>query len=175
MRILRIAIALTSSIVCFGCASSVPKVVVNEKVPAGATIGVVSFRDCVIPTQEDDCPGSGNVAGPMYARVLASRPTLKVSPISRPVAANKELSDADAAALGRSSNVQYVLNGEVNDYYSVAPMTYRSDRAAVTVRLIKVSDGSVVAFQTETVTGANFKTPADLIQRVAERFRDAIQ
>src|SRR3954462_3228444 len=116
----------------FACASSVPKVVVNEKVPDGSSIGVVSFRDCVIPTQEDDCPGSGNVAGPMYARVLASRPTMKVTPISRPVAANKELSDADAVALARNNNVQYVLNGEVNDYYSVAPMTYRSDRAAVT-------------------------------------------
>ena len=175
MRVSRIVSVLILSAASFGCASSVPKVVVNEKVPAGATIGVVSFRDCVIPSQEDDCPGSGNVAGPMYARVLASRPTMKVTPISRPVAANKELSDADAVALARNSNVQYVLNGEVNDYYSVAPMTYRSDRAAVTVRLLKVSDGSVVAFQTETVQGANYKTPADLIQRVAERFRDAIQ
>jgi hypothetical protein len=53
-------------------------------------------------------------------------------------------------------------------------MTYRSDRASVTVRLIRVSDGSVVAFQTETVQGANFKTPADLIRAVATRFRDAI-
>jgi hypothetical protein len=175
MRHLPTAALLLLTTLGLACASSsVPKVVVNEKVPAGATIGVVSFRDCVIPTQVDDCPGSGNVAGPMYARVLASKPTFKVIPLSRPVAANQELTDAAALEVGRQNNVQYVLNGEVNDYYSVAPMTYRSDRAAVTVRLIRVSDGTVVAFQTETVQGANFKTPADLIQKVAERFRDAI-
>lgn len=175
MRSVSAFVGILFTVLCLGCASSsVPKVVVNEKVPAGAVIGVVSFRDCVIPTQVDDCPGSGNVAGPLYARVLASKPTVKVVPISRPVAANQELTDAAAVEAGRQNNVEYVLNGEVNDYYSVAPMTYRSDRAAVTVRLIRVSDGKVVAFQTETVQGANYKTPSDLIMRVAERFRDAI-
>ena len=158
------------------CASGggTPKVVVNEKIASPATIGVVSFRDCVIPTQEDDCPGSGNVAGPEYARVLATKAGVKIVPLSRPVAGGSEFSDEAAVALGREKNVDYVLNGEVNDYYSVAPMTYRSDRASVTVRLLRVRDGAVMAFQTETVQGANFKTPADLIRAVATRFRDAI-
>lgn len=155
------------------CAST-PRVVVKSKVPAGASIGVVSFRDCLMPEQKDDCPGSGNVAGPVFARVLASKPGLNVIPLSRPVSATQELSDEAAVALGREKNVDYVLNGEVNDYYSVAPMTFRSDRASVSVRLLRVSDGSVVAFQTETVQGANYKTPADLIHAVAERLRDAI-
>jgi len=151
-----------------------PKVVVNEKITTPASIGIISFRDCVIPTQEDDCPGSGNVAGPEYARVLATKPGVTVVPLSRPVAGSESLDDDAAVSLGRTKNVDYVLNGEVNDYYSVAPMTYRSDRASVSVRLIRISDGKVVAFQTETVQGANFKTPADLIRAVATRFRDAI-
>jgi hypothetical protein len=169
------ALSLIGIAVLAGCASgSTPKVVVNEKIGSNATIGIISFRDCMIPTQQDDCPGSGNVAGPEYARVLATKPGVKVVPISRPVAGNEALSDEAAVSLGREKHVDYVLNGEVNDYYSVAPMTYRSDRASVTVRLIRVSDGSIVAFQTETVQGANFKTPADLIRAVATRFRDAI-
>ena len=159
-----------------GCATggNTPKVVVNEKITTPASIGIISFRDCVIPTQLDDCPGSGNVAGPEYARVLATKPGVKVVPLSRPVAGNEPLSDEAAVTLGRDKNVDYVLNGEVNDYYSVAPMTYRSDRASVSVRLIRVSDGTIVAFKTETVQGANYKTPADLIRAVATRFRDAI-
>ena len=155
------------------CAST-PKVVVNAKVPAGASVGVISFRDCLMPEQQDDCPGSGNVAGPVFARVLASKPSLKVVPLSRPVSATQELKDDAAVAYGREKGVEYVVNGEVNDYYSVAPMTFRSDRASVSVRLLRVSDGTVVAFQTETVQGANYKTPADLIHAVAERLRDAI-
>jgi hypothetical protein len=156
------------------CAST-PKVVVNGgKVPMGSTIGVISFRDCLQPDQIDDCPGSGNIAGPVYASVLSSKAGVKVTPLSRPVPATKELTDQEAVALGRQNNVDYILNGEVNDYYSVAPMTFRSDRASVTVRLLKVADGSVAAFQTETVQGANYKTPADLIRAVAVRFRDAI-
>jgi hypothetical protein len=159
-----------------GCSTTgnTPRVVVNERLATPATIGIISFRDCVIPTQQDDCPGSGNVAGPEYARVLSTKPGVKVVPLSRPVGGADALSDDAAVTLGREKGVDYVLNGEVNDYYSVAPMTFRSDRASVSVRLIRVSDGSVVAFQTETVQGANFKTPADLIRAVATRFRNAI-
>jgi hypothetical protein len=166
-----VTVALT--LLAVACATT-PRVVVNAKVPSGSSVGVISFRDCLMPEQKDDCPGSGNVAGPVYARVLASRPGLNVVPLSRPVAATEELADDAAVALGRDKGVDYVLNGEVNDYYSVAPMTFRSDRASVSVRLLRVSDGTVVAFQTETVQGANYKTPADLIHRVAERLRDAI-
>ena len=66
---------------CFagGCAST-PRVVVNGKVPAGATVGVVSFRDCLMPDQKDDCPGSQNIAGPVYARVLRQSRVSKSSP-----------------------------------------------------------------------------------------------
>ena len=170
---MRLPVIAFVSALALGCAST-PPVVVNSKVPTGSTIGIISFRDCLMPEQKDDCPGSGNIAGPIYARVLASKPTLRVVPLSRPVGGTEELSDERAVQVGRDKNVDYVLNGEVNDYYSVAPMTFREDRASVTVRLLRVSDGTVVAFQTETVKGANFKTPADLIHRVAERFRDAI-
>jgi hypothetical protein len=156
-----------------GCAST-PKVVVNSKVPVPARVGVISFRDCLMPEQKDDCPGSGNIAGPIYARALASKPGLTVVPLSRPIAATQELADDAAVAVGREKGVDYVLNGEVNDYYSVAAMTFRSDRASVSVRLLRVSDGAVVAFQSETVQGANYKTPADLILTVATRFRDAL-
>jgi hypothetical protein len=165
---------LSSVIISCATGGNTPKVVVNEKVVTPASIGIISFRDCVIPTQQDDCPGSGNVAGPEYARVLSTKAGVKVIPLSRPVTGGEALSDEAAVELGRDKHVDYVLNGEVNDYYSVAPMTYRNDRASVTVRLIRVSDGTVVAFQTETVQGANFKTPADLIRAVAMRFRDAI-
>lgn len=99
----------------FGCASggNTPRVVVNEKIATPATLGVISFRDCVIPTQQDDCPGSGNVAGPEYARVLATKPGVKVVPISRPVSGAETLSDDAAVALGREKHVDYVVTGEV--------------------------------------------------------------
>ena len=169
----RLLMAAVPALLISACASA-PQVVVNSKVPAGSTVGVISFRDCLMPEQQDDCPGSGNVAGPIYARVLASKGTLKITPLSRPVPATEELSDDAAVQLGRERKLDFVVNGEVNDYYSVAAMSFREDRASVSVRLLRVSDGSVVAFQAETVKGANYKTPADLIQRVAERLRDAI-
>jgi hypothetical protein len=179
----QLIVGAISALLISACAST-PRVVVNSKVPAGSTIGIISFRDCLMPQRTYDCPGSGNVAGPVYARALVSKGTLTITPLARPLPATQELPDDAAVQLGRDNNVDFVLNAEVNDYYSLGPITFREDlndtlpkpsnRVSVSVRLLRVSDGTVAAFQTETVQGAHFETPADVIHRVAERLRDAI-
>lgn len=156
-----------------GCAST-PPVVVRGDVPYGSEIAVVALRDCVIAGQED-CGGSGNVAGSIFARVFSSTPAFKAVPLSRPVGPAESLSDESAAELARSKGFKFVLNGEVDEYYSVAPMTFRVDRAGVSIRLLRADDAAVVAFFSQRKeAGSNLSTPDAIIQGMAERVRDGI-
>jgi len=156
-----------------GCAST-PPVILRSNVPAGSEIAVVAFRDCVIAEQED-CGGSGNVAGSIFARVFSSIPVLKAVPLSRPVGPSDPLSDESAVELAKSKGFKFVLNGEVDEYYSVAPMTFRVDRAGVSIRLLRSEDGAVVAFFSQRKeAGSNLSTPDAIIQGMAEHVRDAL-
>lgn len=150
-----------------GCAST-PPVVVRSNVPSGSEIAVVAFRDCIIAGQED-CDGSGNVAGSIFARVFSSKPNLKAVPLSRPVGPKETLSDGVAAEMARAKGYKFVLNGEVDEYYSVAPMTFRVDRAGVSVRLLSADDGTVVAFFSQRKEArSNLSTPDAVIEKMAE-------
>src|SRR5216684_1767868 len=151
-----------------GC-MSMPPVVKRGQVPAGAEIAVIMFRDCVITGQED-CDGSGNTAGSIFARTLATG-AHKAVPVSRPVDRKESLSDDAAVTYARSKGFRYVLNGEVDEYYRVAPFTYRAERAGISVRLLQVSDGAVVAFFSQrTHSATNLTTPDKMIEAMAEHF-----
>lgn len=160
-------------LLCSGCAST-PAVVVRSNVPYGSEIAVIGFRDCVIAEQED-CGGSGNVAGSIFARVFSSTPAFKAVPLSRPIGPKDSLSDESAVELAKSKGFKFVLNGEVDEYYSVAPMTFRTDRAGVSIRLLRSDDGAVVAFFSQRKEAAsNLSTPDAIIQGMAERVRDKL-
>ncbi len=154
------------------CASS-PTVVKRLDVPHGSEIAVISFRDCVIEDQED-CDGSGNVAGSVFARVFSETPRFRAVPLSRPVGAKETLSDDQAAQFAADRGYEYVINGEVDEYYSVAPMTFRSDRAGVSIRILRTSDSAVVAFYSDRKEGSNITTPDRLIEKMARRIRDGL-
>jgi len=68
-----------------------------------------------------------------------------------------------------------VINGEVDEYYSVAPFTFRSDRAGISMRLLRTSDSSVIAFYSQRKeAGSNLTTPDRIIEKIAQRIRDAL-
>ena len=150
-----------------------PPVVKRGDVPAGSDIGVIMFRDCEISGQED-CDGSGNTAGSIFARVLATG-RFHAAPSSRPVGRKDPLSDDAAVEYARSKGFKYVLNGEVDEYYRVAPFTYRTERAGISIRLLRVSDGKVMAFFSQrTHSATNLTTPDKMIEAMAEHFRDSL-
>jgi hypothetical protein len=163
----------TSVLAVAGCASA-PPVTVRSQVPRDSEIGVVMFRDCTIPGQED-CGGSGLSAGSIFARILSEKPGLRAVPLSRPVTASAQLDDSTAATFAKDKGYKYVLNGEVEDYYRVAPMTFRTERAGVSVRLLNTANGDVVAFFSQrTHSQSNLTTPDALLEKMAEHFRESI-
>ena len=71
--------------------------------------------------------------------------------------------------MARAKGYKFVLNGEVDEYYSVAPMTFRVDRAGVSVRLLSADDGTVVAFFSQRKEArSNLSTPDAVIEKMAE-------
>jgi hypothetical protein len=167
-----VVLAVTVSIAGFSCAST-NTVMKYESVPSGSRVAVIPFRDCMIVGQ-DDCGGSGNIAGNIYAQVLAARPGLQVVPLSRPIGAAEPLTDEAAAKYASSRGFEYVVNGEMNDFYRVAPMTFRSERVGLALRLLRVSDSKVIAFQTEAATAGNLTTPERMLERIAAKLRDKL-
>lgn len=165
--------AALACLVSAGCVAT-PPVTVRDHLPTNSEVAVVMFRDCTIAGQED-CSESGLTAGSIFARVLSEKPGIRAVPLSRPVASTAQLDDSAAAAYAISKGYQYVLNGEVEDYYRVAPMTFRTERAGVSVRLLKASDGAVLAFFSHrTHSQSNLTTPDALLQSMASHFRDAV-
>ncbi|MGO4503606.1 MULTISPECIES: hypothetical protein [unclassified Dyella] len=147
---------------------SMPPVTIRERVPTGSDIAVVMFRDCAITGQED-CDGSGLSAGAIFARVLAQQPGMKAMPLSRPIGPKVQLDDEQAVAYAKAKGFQYVVNGEVVDYYRVAPFTFRTERAGVSVRVLRTSDGQMMAFFSDrTNSGSNLTTPDALIEDMAQ-------
>jgi hypothetical protein len=118
---------------------------------------------------------SGLAAGSIFARVFSEKPGLRAVPLSRPVAATATFDDSAAVAYARSKGYQYVINGDVEDYYRVAPMTFRTERAGVSVHLLRTSDGEVLAFFSHrTHSQTNLTTPDAMIASMAEHVRDSV-
>ncbi len=159
-----------AALLAVSCAS-VPTVVKYEAIPHGSRVAVIPFRDCTTPGQ-DDCGGSGNIAGTIYAQVLASRPDFRFEPVSRPIPAAEALSDDAAIKYVAGKGFDFVMNGEVNDFYRVAPMTFRSERVGLSVRVLRVRDGKIVTFQTEAAQAGNFTTPERMLERLAAKLAE---
>jgi len=157
--------AMAAAACLSGCISAPA---VREKTPPGADVGVIAFRDCTIQDQED-CNGSGVAAGSVMARTLAESRKFKGVPLSRPVGPKEQLDDTKAAEYGKAKGFAYVVNGEVQDYYRVAPMTFRSERAAISLRVLRTSDGAVVTFFQDHGTANNFRTPDGIIEDMCEK------
>jgi hypothetical protein len=167
-----IVLAVTCQSLILSCAST-PSVVKYDSVPSGSRVAVIPFRDCTIVGQED-CSGSGNIAGNIYAQVLAAHPGIQVVPLSRPVGAGESLTDDAAVKYAGSKGFEYVVNGEMNDFYRVAPMTFRQERVALAVRVLRVSDGKVIVMQSETAAAGNLTTPERMLERIAAKLRDKL-
>jgi len=151
-----------------------PEVTRRAELPAGSELAVILFQDCMIPDQED-CTGSGNLAANVFAKVFSQSAKFRAVPLSWPVGPKAPLSDDAAVALAKEKGFKYVINGEVIDFYDVAPMTFRVDRAGVSIRILRVADGSVIAFFTHKKNaGSNFATPSDVVQEMAEHVRDSL-
>jgi len=166
--------ALLAIMLTLSSCTSIPPVTVRERVPSGSDLAVIMFRDCTIAGQED-CDGSGLTAGSIFARVLSQRPGLRATPLNRPIDPKTQLSDDQAVAYAKAKGYAYVVNGDVVDYYRVAPMTFRTERAGVSVRILRVSNGEVVAFFSDrTHSASNFTTPDALIEDMAKHVAQAM-
>lgn len=157
-----------------GCVTT-PPVTVRNQLPKNSEVAVVMFRDCTIPGQEEDCNGSGFAAGSIFARVFSEKPGTRAVPLARPVGSTAVLDDGAAAAYAKSKGYQYVINGDVEDYYRVAPMTFRTERAGVSVHLLRTSDGEILAFFSHrTHSQTNLTTPDAMLASMAEHVRDSV-
>jgi hypothetical protein len=165
--------ALATTLV--SCASGTrPTVQVFQPIARQETIAIVPLQDCTIPNN-DDCHGAGNIAASVITAVLSEGGQFKVMPLSRPVAADAPLLDDAAVALAKDKGVAFVITGEVNDFYRVAPMTFRVDRASLAFRVLAVADGKVVATAISSVeSGSNLGTPEGLIRKLAEKLREQL-
>lgn len=148
-----------------GCATS--NITVREKIEPGSAILVVAFQDCVIATQ-DDCSGSGVRAGSIFASVL-SKGGFNATPAARPVGAKNQLTDDAAVAYAKSKGAPYVLTGNVEDFYRVAQLTIQGERAAAGLRLLRVSDGIMVAFSTYWDQANDLSSPDAIIGAMAKK------
>ncbi len=156
------------------CASSAPLTKTGE-IPKGSEIVVISFRDCLISGQEEDCNGSGRKAGEAFQEVFSQGGKFTSKLVDRPVGAKEALSDQAAAEFARTNRYNYALSGEVDDFYSVAAMTFRPDRAAVSIRIIRASDGQVMtSYSKRGVAGSNFATPKGMVKDIATFVRNGL-
>jgi len=167
-------LAATAIPLLLAACASIPPVTVREHVPQGSQVAVIMFRDCTITGQED-CDGSGLTAGSIFARVLSQRPGVQAIPVNRPVDPKAQLSDEQAVSYAKAKGYAYVVNGDVVDYYRVAPMTFRTERAGVSVRVLRTADGQVMAFFSNRANSAtNFTTPDALLEDMAKHVAQAM-
>lgn len=158
--------------VAAGCAST--PITRTADIPAGSEIVVIPFRDCLITGQDEDCNGSGLKAGEAFHETFSdSRFSSRLG--TRPIGPKETLTDQAAVEWARQQGHDYIINGEVDDFYSVAAMTFRSDRAAISMRLLRVSDGqAIVTFSKPGTASSNFATPKGMIADLAAQVLAAL-
>jgi hypothetical protein len=86
------------------------------------------------------------------------------------------LSDIEAVALAKARGLGFVINGEVTQFYSVAAMTFRPDRAGISVRILNVGTGEIAAAYSVTrASKTNFATPEGMIEDMAYEILDELE
>lgn len=174
MNTLKMVTLTLCVILVAACATTAP-VTKTADIPRGSEIVIIPFRDCQITGQEEDCTGSGAKAAEAFREAFSEGDKFRSRVSTRPVAANALLSDQAAAEFARKNNYAYVINGEVDDWYSVAPMTFRADRAAVSIRVIRASDGQVITTYSRRAEGSsNFETPQGIVKGIAAFIRNGL-
>lgn len=141
---------------------------------AGSTIAVVSFRDCTIADQ-DDCAGSGGKSTDAFMTQFATATVFHAVKLPRPVDTKAELGDDAAVAYAKQKGYAYVMNGEVTDFYQVAPMTFRKERAAIAVRVLSVADGKILQVHADDDTGNHDSPPVVLMKDMAKDVLDDLE
>lgn len=161
-----------SAFLAVACSHSQPKPR-EPKLPDGSRIAVIGMRDCVIAGQ-DDCGHSGQIATGIFANTLNDG-RLQAVTLDRTVGPQEALSDDAAVAYAKSKGYAYVLNGEMTDFYRVAAMTFRKERAAVSLRVIRVADGAVIENYSDDGTANNLSSPEKIVAGFASDVRDDLE
>ena len=171
--LLRRALYGCTVLIVMGACASTP-LQRTADIPAGSEIVVIPFRDCLITGQEEDCNGSGMKAAEAFHEVFSTGKFTSRMAV-RPISEKEVLTDQAAVEFARTNGYDYVINGEVDDFYSVAAMTFRSDRAAISMRLLRASDGQVIVTYSKPATASsNFATPQGMIKDLAREVLAAL-
>jgi TolB-like protein len=156
-----------------GCATD-PSITVIHRVTHGSTIAVVMFSDCDIANQAD-CDGSGSNAGAIFVRVLSQKAGLHAVSLPRPVGPKVKFSDDAAVAYAKAKGYQYVMNGEVQDYYHAGRLALHSSRAGISLRVLGTSNGRMlVTYTYQESSKSPFTTPDDMMEDMAKQLANAI-
>jgi len=146
------------------------------------------FRDCAISGQ-DDCNGSGRIAGSVFTSVLSGRvvgvvftrtlsdkTAMDSTLVARAGGPDDELSDEAAVTYARGMGYEYVVNGEVLDFFRVPRYTFRTQRAGVSVRVLRTSDGQVIVSSTKYSARISLAGPPEtLLKNLAQDLRDKLE
>lgn len=124
-----------------GCSSSQERA--DAKLPYGAKVAVIDFRDCLVQT-EPNCDRSGEKVTTLIVSGLDDAPVLHALRLARPVGRKDALSDASAAAYGKSAGYEFVVNGEVTDFHIPDSMIRDEHRGYVSMHVLRTLDGQLV-------------------------------
>lgn len=164
---------LATALLLAGCGTD-PSIEVTHRVPRGSTVAVVMFEDCAIAKQTD-CDGSGANAGAIFVRVLAEKPGLHTASLPRPVGPKVPFSDDAAVAYAKAKGYRYVINGEVQDYYRAGVVALHASRASITVRVLSVKDGAMLASYTyQEKSTAHISTADDMLEDMAKQVANSV-
>lgn len=125
------------------CQSAPQRTLPDAKVPYGARLAVIDFRDCLIQT-EFNCDHSGEKVAPLIVSGLDDAPVLHAVRLARPVGRKDTLSDASATAYGKSAGYEFVVNGEVMDFHVPDSVIRDEHRGYVSMHVLRTSDGQRV-------------------------------
>ena len=142
--------------------------------PRSARVLVAPFRD-----NESDDPrdsvDTGIIAQQRLLEGLEELDSIRVKKATpQRYDPSKGLSLDEAVALAHQYEADFVVFGDVIEFYRVAPLTFRADRAGVTIRVASVSGQLVFQRSWNKHSGTNFSTPDAVIENIGERFRDEV-
>ena len=152
-----------------GCGALGTRIDGWEGVKRTESLVVLPFRDNV-SEDSNDSDGTGKKCQTIMVEALSDR---RDDTVKSHVPANHDfktvLSQMQANTLGKTLKVDYVVYGDCIEFYDVAPMTFRADRAGMQVFVLRVVDGVIVyTARYNEKSDSNFDSPEDVIQELSE-------
>lgn len=137
--------------------------------PKEAAVLVLPFKDNV-SDDDRDSKETGRAAQRAFLEALQAKGTISaLGTETDGNAALRGLSRSEALERLQEADADYAVYGDCFEFYRVAPMTYRSDRAGVTVEII-AADGAVVFRRSvQAIANSNFEEPEVVLGRIARR------